>query len=133
MVGLFALAWAGGGGVTAAPGELDQPEFVGPTQILYADADTVYILRSLEWWSRAVPEREKLLLHRLRMRYWRDHLPPDMRLVFDTLGYPIGRVIHKPVGATEEWWTYRLLDPPIRFKDGVLLDRELFERYQAGR
>jgi hypothetical protein len=27
------------------------PTVVGPTQILYADADTVLVLRTREWWS----------------------------------------------------------------------------------
>ena len=109
------------------------PRVVGPTQILYADADTVFFLRSKDWWSNAVPEREKLLLHRLRMKYWRDHLPDDMRLVFDGLGYPTGRVLHTPVGYTEEWWYYGVLSPPLRFRNGALLDRDRFDRLRAAR
>jgi hypothetical protein len=103
------------------------PKVVGPTQILYADADTVFILRAKEWWSAAVPHREKLLLHGLRMKYWRDRIPADMRLVFDELGYPTGRVLHTPVGHTEEWWYYGTLQPPLRFRDGTLLDRDRFD------
>jgi hypothetical protein len=111
----------------------DAPQVVGPTQILYADADTMFILRSKEWWSAAVPHREKLLLHGLRMRYWRDHIPADMRFVFDELGYPTGRVRHMPVGHTEEWWYYGALQPPLRFRDGVLLDRDRFEKLRSTR
>src|SRR5215471_11542837 len=47
--------------------------YVGPTQILFADADTMFVLRSKEWWSDNVREQEKLLLHNLRMRYWLAH------------------------------------------------------------
>lgn len=109
------------------------PNVVGPTQILYADADTIFFLRSKDWWSGAVPHREKLLLHGLRMKYWRDHLPVEMRVVFDTLGYPTGRVRHMPVGHTEEWWYYGALQPPLRFRDGVLLDRDRFDRLRPAR
>lgn len=114
-----------------SPATRDQ--VVGPTQILYADADTMYFLRSKEWWSNAVPHREKLLLHGLRMRYWRDRLPVDMRIVFDELGYPTGRVVHLPVGHTEEWWYYGPLSEPLRFRDGVLLDRDRFDRLRPQR
>jgi len=107
--------------------------FVGPTQILFADADTVFFLRSREWWSGNVRQQEKLLLHSLRMQYWRGHLPSDMRLVFDKLGYPTGRVMLTPVGHTEEWWYYGQLAPPLRFRDGELLDRDRFELRQSGR
>lgn len=106
-------------------------QFVGPTQILFVDADSVYWLRSAEWNSEYVRNQEKVLLHSLRMKYWRNHLPPDMRRVFDTLGYPVGRVIHTPVGHVEEWWTYRLLDPPLRFRDGELLDTDRFEALRS--
>lgn len=107
--------------------------FVGPTQILFADADTVFFLRSREWWSGNVREQEKLLLHNLRMQYWRSRLPSDMRLVFDELGYPTGRVMLTPVGHTEEWWYYGQLAPPIRFRDGELLDWDRFELQQSRR
>lgn len=106
-------------------------QFVGPTQILFVDADSVYLLRSLEWNSSFVREQEKLLLHSLRMSYWRDHLPADMRTVFEALGYPVSRVLHTPVGHTEEWWSYRLLDPPLRFRDGVLIDTDRFEALRS--
>ena len=112
---------------------VDPPQVVGPTQILYMDADTVYFLRSKEWWSSAVSHREKLLLHGLRMRYWRDRLPVDMRIVFDELGYPTGRVLHTPVGYTEEWWHYGALSQPLRFRDGVLLDRDRFDQLRSDR
>lgn len=106
-------------------------QFVGPTRILFVDADSVYFLRSLEWHAANVRQQEKLLLHSLRMTYWRDHLPADMRAVYDALGYPVGRVLYSPVGHTEEWWTYRLLDPPLRFRDGVLMDTDRFEALRS--
>ena len=112
---------------------VDAPKVVGPSQILYADADTVFFLRSKEWWSDAVSHREKLLLHGLRMKYWRDHIPADMRVVFDELGYPTGRVIHLPVGHTEEWWYYGAMTPPFRFRDGVLLDHDRFDALRTER
>jgi hypothetical protein len=74
-----------------------------------------------------VRHQEKLLRHSVRMAYWREHIPPDMRMVFDALGYPVNRVLHTPVGHTEEWWYYGLLDPPLRFRDGTLIDTERFE------
>jgi hypothetical protein len=104
---------------------------VGPTAILFVDADSVYWLRSAEWNSAYVRNQEKLLLHSLRMKYWRDHLPSDMRMVFEALGYPVSRVIHTPIGHVEEWWTYRLLDPPLRFRDGALLDTDRFEALRS--
>ena len=109
------------------------PTVVGPTQILYADADTVLVLRTREWWSASVAHKEKLLLHGLRMKYWRDHLPDDMRLVFDELGYPMGRVLLTPVGHTEEHWYYSAVGPPLRFLDGALLDQDRFDALRSGR
>ena len=110
------------------------PAAVGPSQFLYMmDADSVYYLRSQEWWSANVKYQEKLLLRGLRLRYWSEHLPADMRLVFDSLGYPVSRVLLTPVGHTEEWWYYKLLDPPLRFRDGILLDSDRFEGYLARR
>ena len=79
------------------------------------DADSVFFLRSQEWWSGNVRHQEKLLLHSLKMKCWRDHLPDDMRLVFDELGYPTGRVLLTPYGHTEEHWYYGPAGPPIRF------------------
>ena len=104
-----------------------QTTIVGPTDILLVDADSVLILRTVEWLSAKTRHQEKLLLVSLRMRYWRDHIPPDMRLVFDTLGFPTGRVLLTPVGHTEEWWYYGQLRPPLRFRDGILLDVDEFD------
>lgn len=109
------------------------PVVVGPSQFLYVDADSVYFVRSQEWWSANVKHEEKLLLRGFRLRYWSEHLPSDMRLVFDSLGYPASRVLLMPVGHTEEWWYYKLLDPPLRFRDGVLLNPDRFEAYLAQR
>ncbi len=105
--------------------------FVGPTAILLADADTVLLVRSKEWNSAAVSQQEKLLLHSIRMSYWRAHLPSDMRRVFDVLGYPIGRVLQTPVGHTEEWWYYGPHAPPLRFRDGDLIDTDRFEALRS--
>jgi hypothetical protein len=55
-----------------------------------------------------------------------------MAMVFDALGYPTGRVLSQPAGHQEEWWYYGQLQPPLRFRDGVLLDRDRFEAL-AGR
>ncbi len=110
----------------AAP---DPPTVVGPTQILYMDADSIYYLRSMEWWSGNVRHQEKLLLHSIRMQYWSEHLPPDMRRVFDALSFPTGRVLLTPVGHTEELWHYGQMDVPLRFRDGVLLNPDQFEAY----
>jgi hypothetical protein len=104
-----------------------QVSFAGPTDILLVKADSVFLLRSLDWHSGNVRHQEKLLLNSLRMRFWRDHLPSDMRRVYDALGYPTGRVLLTPVGYTEEWWYYGQLKPPLRFRDGALLDDERFE------
>jgi hypothetical protein len=128
---LAAVIWLAGSGVVARATASPEPNpvVVGPTQILFADADTVFLLRSREWWSDHVREQEKLLLHNLRIQYWRDHLPADMRLVFERLGYPSGRVMLTPIGHTEEWWYYSQLEPPLRFRDGALLDWDRFEHY----
>ena len=136
---LFALgvSIALGAGLLAASGTVParavaaEQSYVGPTDILFMDADTVFLLRSKEWNSAAVRQQEKLLLHSLRMRYWRAHLPSDMRRVFDAIGYPIGRVIQTPVGHTEEWWYYGPLDPPLRFRDGELIDTDRFEALRS--
>jgi len=104
-----------------------QVSFVGPTDILLTDADSVQILRTVEWLSAKTRHQEKLLLNSLRMRYWRDHISSDMRLVFDEIGYPTGRVLLTPVGHTEEWWYYGQLRPPLRFRDGELLNTDAFD------
>jgi hypothetical protein len=52
-----------------ARSEPPPPTVVGPTQIFYADADTVLLLRTREWWSGNVRHQEKLLLHGLKMKY----------------------------------------------------------------
>ncbi|HXF59192.1 MAG TPA: hypothetical protein VN539_05165 [Candidatus Saccharimonadales bacterium] len=106
----------------------DATTFVGPTRILLVDADTVLTVVTREWLSAATRNQEKLLRHGVRMRFWREHIPADMRMVFDALGYPSSRVQYLPVGHTEEWWYYGLLDPPLRFRDGQLLDTDRFER-----
>lgn len=108
-----------------------QVSFVGPTDILIFDADSVLLTRTVEWVSARTRHQEKLLLTSLRMRYWRDHLPGDMRLVFDEIGYPTGRVLLTPVGHTEEWWYYGQLRPPLRFRDGELLDTDAFDALRA--
>ncbi len=113
----------------AAPPDPSPMVFVGPTQILFADADTVLVLRTLEWESASVRHQEKLLRHGLRMAYWRSHIAPDMRMVYDALGYPTGRVLLTPVGHTEEHWYYGQLRPPLVFRDGELQNRDLLERY----
>jgi len=110
-------------------GAAPPPTVAGPSQILYMDADSVYYLRSKEWLSANVKHQEKLLLRGVRLKYWSEHLPPDMRLVYDTLGYPINRVLLTPLKHTEEWWYYKMLAPPLRFRDGILLDPDRFEAY----
>ena|SRR5258705_4006884 len=104
---------------------------VGPTDILLVDGDSVQILRTVEWQSMKTRHQEKLLLNSLRMRYWRDHIPASMRLVYDELGYPTGRVLLTPVGHTEEWWYYGQLSRPLRFRDGELLDTDAFDAMRA--
>jgi len=113
----------------ARPPRATAEEFVGPTQILLVDGDSVLVLASREWLSASVRHQEKLLRTAIRMRYWRDHIPPDMREVFDALGYPTGRVLLTPIGHTEELWYYGQLHPPLRFVDGELVDRDRFLEY----
>jgi hypothetical protein len=130
----FAIGIAMGAGllVASVPRALAvETTFVGPTAILFADADTVLQLRTKDWNSAAVRQQDKLLLQSIRMRYWRVRLPSDMRRVFDALGYPIGRVLQTPVGHTEEWWYYAPLDPPLRFRDGELIDTDRFEALRS--
>ncbi|HSQ61173.1 MAG TPA: hypothetical protein VLT84_12220 [Acidobacteriota bacterium] len=104
-----------------------QPTIVGPSRILFVDADTVRVLVTKQWQSAASRHQEKLLRTSLRLQYWRNRIPADMRMVFDALGYPTGRVLAQPTGHSEEWWYYGQLAPPLRFRDGVLLDRARFE------
>lgn len=103
------------------------PTVLGPTQILYVDADSIFYLRSADWWSGSVRHQEKLLLHSIRMEYWAKHLPADMRRVFEALDFPTGRVLLTPVGHTEEWWYYSQMGLPLRFRDGVLLNPDRFD------
>jgi len=105
----------------------DTTTFLGPTRILFVDADTVLTMVTREWTSASTRNQEKLLHHAVRMAYWRAHISPDMRRVYDGLGYPLNRVLLTPVGHTEEWWYYGLLDPPLRFRDGELIDTDRFE------
>jgi hypothetical protein len=105
----------------------DTTTYLGPTGILLVDADSVLTLVGREWASASTRHQEKLLRYGVRMAYWRAHISPDMRKVYDGLGYPLNRVIHTPVGHTEEWWYYGLLDPPLRFRDGELIDTDRFE------
>ncbi len=124
LLGALALLSLG-----AAPPPSPTTIYVGPTQILFEDADSVLVLSTREWQSAGVREQEKLLHTRLRLSYWRTHLPPDMRMVFDALGYPTGRLLLTPVGHTEEHWFYGQLQPPLVFRDGALTNPDLFERY----
>jgi hypothetical protein len=114
-------------------GAAPPPTVVGPSQILYTDADSVYFLRSAAWLSEKVRHEEKLLLRALRLKYWSEHLPPDMSVVYRSLGYPLSRVLATPVGHSEEWWYYKMLEPPLRFRDGILLDPDRFEAFLARR
>jgi len=104
----------------------DADTFVGPTQILF-DGDSVYTVVSKEWLSASVRHQEKLLRYSVRMAYWREHISEDMGMVFDALGYPTGRVLATPAGHAEEWWYYGQLSPPLRFRDGALIDTDRFE------
>ena len=45
----------------------DRPMYVGPTGILFADADSVYYVVSKEWLSASVRHQEKLLRRAVRM------------------------------------------------------------------
>jgi hypothetical protein len=123
----LAIGFAGSALAPAASAQTPAKEIVGPARIYFVDADTVLALATKEWQSGAVRHQEKLLRTALRLKYWRDRIPSDMRMVFDALGYPTGRVLSQPMGHQEEWWYYSQLQPPLRFRDGVLLDRDRFE------
>ena len=110
-----------------ARAHVEMTTFLGPTQILFVDADSVLFVVTKEWMSASVRHQEKLLRHSVRMAYWLEHIPADMRMVFDALGYPTSRVLLTPVGHTEEWWYYGQLNPPFRFRDGELIDTDRFE------
>ena len=111
----------------------DGPDIVGPSRIYYVDADTVFALVSKQWLSGAARHQEKLLRTSIRLNYWRDRLPSEMRRVYNALGYPSGRVIAQPAGHFEERWYYGQMMPPLRFRDGVLLDEDLFDRLRSVR
>jgi hypothetical protein len=112
--------------LTPARSTAQPTTFVGPTRILLVDQDTVITVVTREWTSAATRNQEKLLRYGARMKYWSENLPPDMRTVFEELGYPTGRVLLTPFGHTEEWWYYGALSPPLRFRDGALLDTDRF-------
>ncbi|HYQ95625.1 MAG TPA: hypothetical protein VER38_01290 [Candidatus Eisenbacteria bacterium] len=113
-------------GPLPARGRAEMTTVLGP-QILFVDADSVLVVVTKEWQSANVRHQEKLLRHSVRMAYWLAHIPADMRMVFDELGYPTSRVLLTPVGHTEEWWYYGQLNPPLRFRDGSLIDTGRFE------
>jgi len=127
VLALAVLVWP------AAPARAQVKTIVGPSLIYYFDADSVYILAYKEWQSRSVRHQEKLLRHSLRLAYWRDHIPSDMRRVFDALGYPSGRVLSQPIGHVEEAWHYAQLGEPIRFRDGVLVNEDRFDKLRSRR
>jgi len=108
----------------------DPTTYVGPTQILF-DGEEVYTAVSREWLSASVRNQEKLLRVSVRMAYSREHISEDMCMVFDALGYPTGRVLATPQGHGEEWWYYGQLTPPLRFRDGELIDTDRFEALLA--
>ena len=111
----------------AAPPQPLAQSIPAPTLMLFQGSDSVLVMVSREWQAANVRHQEKLLRHGVRLAYWRDHLPPQMRMVFDALGYPTGRVLLTPVGHSEEWWYYGQLSPPLRFRDGALIDRDRFD------
>jgi hypothetical protein len=126
LLGVLALFTLG-----AAPPKPYSQTYAGPTMMLFMDADTVLVLETQEWQSAYVRHQEKLLRRALRMEYWRSHISTDMRMVYDALGYPSGRVLLTPVGHTEENWYYGQLEPPLVFRDGELQNPDLFERFAS--
>lgn len=127
LPGVLAILWVATAPAAPSPSRPYFQTYLGPTAILFADADTVMVLRTLEWHSANARHQEKLLLTDLRMEYWASHLPPDMRSVYDLLGYPTGRVLLTPIGHTEEHWFYGQLEPPVVFRDGVLQNPDRVE------
>ncbi len=127
LLGAAMLLWLAPQPARAAE---DPITYVGPTQILF-DGDSVYTVVSREWLSASVRNQEKLLRKAVRMAYWREHISEDMGMVFDALGYPTGRVLAAPAGHSEEWWYYGQLSPPLRFRDGTLVDTDRFEELLA--
>ncbi|HEU4725311.1 MAG TPA: hypothetical protein VFU59_08445 [Candidatus Eisenbacteria bacterium] len=116
-----------------ARAQTEPKTIVGPSVIYSMDAESVLVLATKEWQSASVRHQEKLLRHSLRLAYWRKHIPADMRRVFDELGYPTGRVLSQPIGHSEEAWYYGQLSPPIRFRDGVLVNADEFDRLRSRR
>jgi hypothetical protein len=104
-------------------------KYVGPTMMLFGYSDSTWIHRADQWNTDSTNDYEKMLWTDLKMRFWHDHLPSDMRMVFDTLGYPSGRVLLTPVGHTEELWYYSQNARPLRFVDGVLANPAQFEAF----
>jgi hypothetical protein len=107
--------------------------YVGPTMMLFGYSDSTWIRRADQWNTDSTNNYEKMLWTDLKMRFWHDHLPSDMRMVFDTLGYPTGRVLLTPVGHTEELWYYSQNARPLRFVDGALVNPAQFEAFQQHR
>jgi hypothetical protein len=130
---LFAATCVAAAGLPTSLAFAQSKEVVGPSRILLTDADTVRVLATKSWQSDSVRHQEKLLRHSLRLAYWRDRIPSDMRRVFDDLGYPTGRVLTLPVGHVEEAWYYGQLSAPLRFRDGVLLDVARFDALRSRR
>ncbi|MBI4363943.1 MAG: hypothetical protein HY568_00800 [Candidatus Latescibacteria bacterium] len=128
---IAALACAAAPPRSLEPPQTNQRSFLGPTQMLFQDSDTVLVLVSKEWQAGSVRHQEKLLRHGVRLAYWLKHIPSDQRMVFDALGYPTGRLLLTPVGHSEEWWYYGQLAAPLRFRDGALVDRNLFDSYRG--
>lgn len=109
-----------------------QWKYVGPVLMLFApNSDTTWDRRSAQWNTDSTNDYEKMLWTGLKMRFWRNHISDDQRLVFDTLGYPSGRVLLTPVGHTAELWYYSQMAPPLRFVDGNLENPDQFDTFQS--
>jgi hypothetical protein len=108
-----------------------QWKYVGPTLMLFPpNADTTWDRRAAQWNTDSTNDYEKMLWTGLKMRFWRNHISDDQRLVFDTLGFPTGRILLAPVGHKEELWYYSQMAPPLRFVDGDLENPSQFETFQ---